>query len=110
MAIGKRIIDIIKRDSLLANATTMGDILKKGLVELVGRRGIIDVRGIGMMLGIEFDTEGTRTKKIVELFRNGILVLPAGRKSIRIMPPLVITKEEILEGLSIINTVLPKSF
>lgn len=110
MAIGKRIIDIIKRDSLLANATTMGDILKKGLVELVGGRGIIDVRGIGMMLGIEFDTEVTRTKKIVELFRNGILVLPAGRKSIRIMPPLIITKEEIQEGLSIINTVLAKSF
>jgi len=87
----------------------MGDILKKGLVELVGRRGIIDVRGIGLMLGIEFDTAVTRTKKIGELFRNGILVLPAGRKSMRIMPPLIINKGEIQEGLSIIHTVLAKS-
>jgi 4-aminobutyrate aminotransferase len=109
MAIGKKIIDIIIRDRLLANAITMGDILKKGLLERVGRRGIIDVRGIGLMLGIEFDTAVTRSKKIVKLFRNGILVLPAGRKSMRIMPPLIITKEEILEGLSIIDTVLAKS-
>jgi 4-aminobutyrate aminotransferase len=87
----------------------MGDILKKGLLERVGRRGIIDVRGIGLMLGMEFDTAVTRSKKIVKLFRNGILVLPAGRKSMRIMPPLIITKEETLEGLSIIDTVLAKS-
>ena len=106
MAIGARIIDIIKHDKLLENATRMGNMLKKGLEEIVGKNGIIDVRGLGLMIGLEFDTKVRREKKIVELFKNGLLTLGAGQKSLRIIPPLVITKEQIEEGLDIMNKVL----
>lgn len=106
MAIGARIIDVIKHDKLLENATRMGNMLKKGLQEIVGKNGIIDVRGLGLMIGLEFDTRARREKKIVELFKNGLLTLGAGQKSLRIIPPLVITKEQIEEGLDIMNKVL----
>ena len=106
MAIGARIIDVIKHDKLLENATRMGNLLKKGLQEIVGKNGIIDVRGLGLMIGLEFDTRARREKKIVELFKNGLLTLGAGQKSLRIIPPLVITKEQIEEGLDIMNKVL----
>jgi len=108
MTVGTRTIQVIKRDKLLENATKMGNMLKKGLQELVGRKGVIDVRGLGLMIGLEFDTKVRREKKIVKLFKSGLLTLGAGQKSLRIIPPLVITKEQIEQGLSIMNQVLSR--
>ncbi len=70
------------------------------------RKGIIDVRGLGLMIGLEFDTRVRREKKIVELFKGGLLTLGAGQKSLRIIPPLLITNEQIEEGLDIMSKVL----
>jgi 4-aminobutyrate aminotransferase len=106
MVVGTKIIDVINRERLLANATTMGNILKKGLNEMVEKNGIIGIRGIGLMIGIEFDTKERRDNKLIELFKQGLLLLPAGQKAMRIIPPLTITEEEIQEGLAIMNKVL----
>ena len=106
MAVGTKIIDVINHDRLLANATIRGDSLKNGLKEMVGKNGIIDVRGIGLMIGIEFDTKERRDNKLIELFKKGLLLLPAGQKAMRIIPPLTIDEEEIQEGLVIMNEVL----
>ncbi len=109
MAIGARTIQVIKRDRLLENATRMGNILKKGLRELVGKKGVSDARGLGLMIGLEFDTRARREKKIVELFENGLLTLGAGQKSLRIIPPIIITKEQVEKGLEIMIQVLSKN-
>lgn len=109
MAAGMRTIQVIKRDRLLENATKMGNMLKKGLEELVGKKGVIDVRGLGLMIGLEFDTRVRREKKIVELFKSGLLTLGAGQKSLRIIPPLVITKKQIEQGLEIMTQILSKN-
>jgi 4-aminobutyrate aminotransferase len=106
MAVGAKIIDIINQEKLLRNAATKGESLKKGLDEMVGRNGIVDVRGIGLMIGIEFDLRERRDKKLRELFNRGLLLLPAGNKAMRVMPPLTIGDEEIQEGLAIMNEVL----
>jgi len=109
MAVGARVIEVIKRDKLLDNATKMGSILKKGLTEIVGKKGIVDVRGLGLMVGVEFDTTLRRDKKLTELFKHGLLTLGAGQKSMRIIPPLIITKDQIHEGLEIMHKVLMKN-
>jgi 4-aminobutyrate aminotransferase len=106
MAVGAAIIDAIKRDRLLDNATRMGGRLKKGLQELVGKGGLIDVRGIGLMVGIEFDTKESRDAALLGMFRSGLLMLPAGQKAMRAIPPLIVTAEEIDEGLEIAAGVL----
>lgn len=107
MAVGTKIIDVINHDRLLANTTIRGDSLKNGLKEMVGKKnGIIDVRGIGLMIGIEFDTKERRDNKLIELFKKGLLLLPAGQKAMRVIPPLTIDEEEIQEGLVIMNEVL----
>ena len=108
MAVGTRVIDVIKRDKLLDNATKMGNILKKGLTEIVGRNGIVDVRGLGLMIGVEFDTTLRRERNIAELFKHGLMTLGAGQKAMRIIPPLIITKEQIQKGLEIMHKVLLK--
>jgi 4-aminobutyrate aminotransferase len=106
MAVGAKIIDVISQEKLLINAATKGEALKKGLNEMVGRNGIVDVRGIGLMIGIEFDLRERRDKKLRELFNRGLLLLPAGHNAMRIMPPLIIGDEEIQKGLAIMNEVL----
>jgi 4-aminobutyrate aminotransferase len=111
MAIGATIIDVIMRDRLLDNAAKVGELLKKRIEEMVGKKSgkngvITDVRGIGLMIGIEFDSMASRNEKLQELFKNGLLILPAGQKSMRVMPPLIITEEEAEEGVEIMNQVL----
>lgn len=109
MAVGAKIIDVIKRDKLLDNVSKMGHLLKKGLMEIKCKKGVTEVRGLGMMIGLEFDTKSRRDRKIKDLFKNGLLTLGAGQKSLRIIPPLIIEKEQIEQGLNIIHQVLAKN-
>ena len=109
MAVGARTIEVIRRDGLLGNATRLGKILKSGLEELVGRKGVVDVRGMGLMIGLELDTRARRERKLLELFRRGLLTLGAGPKSLRIIPPLVITREQVEQGLEIMGEVLSRN-
>ena len=107
MAVGGAVIEVIKRDKLLENAATMGERLRKGLAELAGKKGgIASVRGIGLMIGIEFDTKEHRDLALKNLFRKGLLLLPAGQKAMRAIPPLIITKEEIDEGIELLASEL----
>jgi 4-aminobutyrate aminotransferase len=104
LAVGATVIEVIKRDRLLANALVMGERLKKGLADIVGKKGIIDVRGLGLMIGIEFDTKENRDSALQQAFRRGLLLLPAGQKAMRVIPPLVITGEEVDEGLELMTS------
>ncbi|HXV45173.1 MAG TPA: aminotransferase class III-fold pyridoxal phosphate-dependent enzyme [Nitrososphaera sp.] len=106
IAIGTKIIEVIKKDKLLDNAITMGGKLKKGLQELIGKGGMETVRGLGLMIGIEFDSKQRRDEKLARAFKKGLLLLPAGQKAMRVIPPLTITKGEIEEGLQLMSQVL----
>ena len=106
MAVGTKIIEIIQRNDLLSNSQKIGEKLLKNFVDIVGINGLIDARGIGLMIGLEFDTKTTRDVIVNRLFKKGLLVLPAGMKSIRIMPPLIINEEEAAKGVLLINDTL----
>jgi 4-aminobutyrate aminotransferase len=107
MAIGAKTIEIIKKDKLLDNASTMGDKLRKGLDDLAKKKSdIITIRGLGLMIGIEFNTKQNRDAKLMQAFKKGLLLLPAGEKAMRVIPPLVITEEEVQEGLQLMDEIL----
>lgn len=106
MAVGAKIIEVIKKDRLLDNATAMGTKLRKGLHELAGKGGLVDVRGLGLMVGIEFDSKQNRDERLMKAFKKGLLLLPAGQKAMRVIPPLTITEEEVNEGLELVRQVL----
>jgi 4-aminobutyrate aminotransferase len=106
MAVGSRIIEVIKKNRLLDNASAMGARLKNGLQELVGKGGMADVRGLGLMIGIEFDSKQDRDERLTRAFKKGLLLLPAGQKAMRVIPPLTITEEELEEGLGLMSQVL----
>jgi 4-aminobutyrate aminotransferase len=55
------------------------------------------------MIGIEFGTKADRDAKLNRAFKKGLLLLPAGQKAMRMIPPLIITEKEVDEGLQIMS-------
>ena len=100
------------KESLMANAATVGDHLMTRLGELQGRHSLIgDVRGKGLMIGIELVRDRTakvratteRDHLVDECFKRGLLVLGAGRSTLRLCPPLVLTKQQADTVVSILD-------
>lgn len=83
---------IIEEDSLMQNAVTIGDFIRAQLREkLAGLPGIRDIRGKGMMIGIELDKP---CKDIVErALHAGLLINVTADNVIRLLPPLIYTRE-----------------
>jgi 4-aminobutyrate aminotransferase len=107
MAIGRKTIDIIYKEKLLEKVNKSGTFLKKCLNDLEHKdTKIREVRGLGLMIGVEFHKKDIRNKIIKKLFKNKLLVLPSGEKTIRILPPLIITDAEISKGMAIFEKVL----
>jgi 4-aminobutyrate aminotransferase len=109
MAVGMKIIETIETELLLENAKKMGEKLLNGISEVIGQGDVVDVRGIGLMIGVELGQNSHRNEIVNVLFRKGLLVLPSGNRAIRIMPPLIITEEEVTNGLSVLNDVFSES-
>jgi 4-aminobutyrate aminotransferase len=88
---------------LMENATERGDQLLAGLRELQWRFPAVirDVRGIGLMIGVEFDTHQRAEAVQWTSFQGGLLTLGAGHAVVRISPPLVITEAEAAVGLKV---------
>jgi 4-aminobutyrate aminotransferase len=100
------------REQYVQNAAAMGSYFQDGLRELQGKHPIIgDVRGKGLMIGIELVRDRTTKERAVEartalvqaMFKRGVLILGAGRNAIRFAPPLVITKDQIDAALRIFD-------
>jgi len=81
---------------LIANAAARGNQVQDGLRPLVNRfPGIVkDVRGKGLMIGIQFDSGDTAEAVQMQAFDRGLLVLEAGEDCVRMSPPLVVTEAE----------------
>jgi 4-aminobutyrate aminotransferase len=87
-------IELLENE-LLANATRVGTHLKRRLEEsLAGVRAVEEVRGLGLMIGVELRTEELADKVAQACYASGLLVLECGEKAIRLSPPLVITEAQ----------------
>ncbi|MDX1600725.1 MAG: acetyl ornithine aminotransferase family protein [Anaerolineales bacterium] len=102
-------------DELMDNAAEQGEYLLDALAEIGARHPSIgEVRGKGLMIGVEFVKDQTTKEPAIALrdsveegaFRGGLLTLSCGKSSIRFSPPLVITRDEIDEGLEIFESAL----
>jgi 4-aminobutyrate aminotransferase len=95
-------LDFMKQKKLGENAVRMGKIIMKGLESMKGD-AIVDVRGIGLMIGFETSNAAERDRIMMQAMEKGLLLLPAGDSSVRICPPLTLTKGEALKGLEILE-------
>jgi len=84
---------IIEEERLMENAVRMGDVIRSGLAErLAGRRGVKEIRGQGLMIGIELDYPCGEI--VQQALDQGLLVNVTADNVIRLLPPLVIKREE----------------
>jgi len=100
------------KDSLVANAATVGGHLMDGLRELENKHALIgNVRGKGLMIGIELVRDRKTKERAVDernalvqaMFRRGVLVLGAGRNALRLAPPLVLSKSQADSVLKVLD-------
>ena len=85
------VLDVLKAESLVENAADMGNYLKQELSEI---NGIAEIRGRGLMLGIEFLPEFGAVRNRL-LFESHIFTGGAKNNVMRLLPPLSISKAEI---------------
>jgi len=102
------VLETIEQQDLLANASNLGSYAKN---KLKGLPGVAEVRGIGLMLGIELGGNFQKTvssgtapshQVVTALMKNGLLSVPAGPSVIRWLPPLNVSQAEVDEAVSIL--------
>lgn len=112
-AAGLATLQVIRDENLLENAQRQGAYIKQSLDELKGETPVMgDVRGIGLMLGIEFVKPGTKepnpdavSRIMRRALEGGLILYPCGHwaQTLRIIPPLTITRQQSDEGLAILR-------
>jgi 4-aminobutyrate aminotransferase len=103
------------KEQYVANAAAVGAHLQDGLLALQEKHPIIgDVRGKGLMIGVELVKDRTTKERAVDarnalvqaMFRRGVLILGAGRNAVRLAPPLVLSKDEANSVLTTLDAAL----
>ncbi|QLH05089.1 aspartate aminotransferase family protein [Nitrosopumilus oxyclinae] len=104
-AAGTAALKAITEDGLIENSDKMGKIFREGLEKLKEKHSMIrEVRGKGLMIGIEMKFE---VKDILMgLIKKGVLMLYSGRNILRILPPLVISEDDVTKVLHALDSVL----
>ena len=93
--------DLIE-NGLMQNAAEVGGFLLDGLRQMAERQSLIrEVRGLGLMIGIEFEDHDTRAAVEDAAFARGLLVLGCGENAIRMSPPLVFREDQAKTALEI---------
>ena len=117
-AVANKILEVIDRDGLAANARALGQFFLDELARLREKypTAIREVRGLGLMIGIEmgggfgsFDnSKPAAVQWVFALHETGLLTIPAGSSVIRFLPPLNLTQEEAQAGLDLFEQTIQK--
>ena len=116
-AVALCIFDVIERDNLAENARQVGDFLISELRTLSKKYPAVlrDVRGFGLIIGLEFDPdrpafqhgqESPAVQVVNRLHEKGILTVPAAKSVVRLLPALNLSRAEAEEGLHAIESVI----
>ena len=104
-AAGSAAIEVLVKDRLAERAETLGAYFKGKLEELQAKYNIVkDVRGLGLMLGMEFRYDVRNI--IMRTMEKGVLVLDAGRNVLRFLPPLVIERKQVDMAIQVLDEVI----
>ena len=91
---GALTIDVIRDQGLLSNATERGEQATEELAD-AALDNVVDIRGKGLMIAVEFDTKQRRDAVLDAALQRGLLTLGCGYKAIRMLPPMDVREREI---------------
>jgi acetylornithine/N-succinyldiaminopimelate aminotransferase len=99
MAIGNAVLDVVLAPGFIERVAQLGLLLRQRLAELKDRHGAIieEVRGEGLMVGLKLKAPNADFAAAARDER--LLTIPAGDNVVRLLPPLVISEEELVEGV-----------
>ena len=104
-AAGTATLQALTQDGLIDNANKMGKLFREGLEQLKEKHTIIrEIRGKGLMIGIELKFEVKNI--LMEGIEKNLLLLYSGRNILRLLPPLVISEEDVTKSLDILDELL----
>ena len=106
-SVGLAVLKSMLQGGVLKNCAKMARLLMSGLLSLKARLPVIrEVRGKGLIVGVELEREGS---KIVEdCMGQGLLINCTAHKVLRFLPPLIVGKKELEQGLAILEKVLAR--
>ena len=106
-AVSKTVIETIIKEGLVERAATLGERWTQDLRSLaVGHEVIEDVRGRGLMIGVEMGEEAKRYQEFA--LREGVLVNVASGKVVRMIPPLIIGESSIARANELLRDFLER--
>jgi acetylornithine/succinyldiaminopimelate/putrescine aminotransferase len=107
-AVALRVLEVIERNDLEANARHIGKFLWDRLRDLQTKypKVLRDVRGLGLMIGIEFDPKFAAIEMVKRLHEKNFLTIPAATSVIRLLPALNLSQHEAGEGLRAIEELI----
>ena len=104
-AAGTAALKALTEDGLIENSEKMGKLFREGLEKLKENHTMIrEVRGKGLMIGIEMKFEVRDI--LMGLIKKGVLMLYSGRNILRILPPLVISEDDVTKVLHALDSIL----
>ena len=115
-AVALKVLQVIERDGLAANARAVGSYLLAEVARVAEKYPSVvrEVRGLGLMIGLELaenipafagSDKSAAIQFVNALHQAGLLAIPAGSKVIRLLPPLILSRAEAAEAASLIETV-----
>ena len=106
-AVAIAVIDEIKQSNLLDHVTTMGDYFRTRLQELQAKHPcILDVRGFGLMIGVELDSDSLAKTILAGMMDRHIVLNRTHETVLRFLPPFLITSEHIDQTIAALSELL----
>jgi acetylornithine/N-succinyldiaminopimelate aminotransferase len=106
-AVALAVIDTIEREHLLDHVTTVGTYFHEQLDRLAKNHpAIVDVRGTGLMLAVELDSADLAKVVLGEMMKRRILINRTSETVLRFLPPFILQKEHVDEGVAALNQIL----
>ena len=102
-------LDVVEQEELVVRAQRLGGVLLTGLTRgLEGVPGVVDVRGRGLLIGIEFEQGGAAAAVAARALRQGLIVLPAGPRGevLEVAPPATLDEEQCDHALDALTEVV----
>ena len=103
MAVGNAVLDVMTGDGFLERVRRVAGVMQQGMESLKGRYPelVLEVTGAGLMRGLKMKDDPLPLRG--KLAERGLLVGTAGANTLRLVPPLVITEDDVREAIDIID-------